>query len=31
VISHNLEHVFEVCERIIVLRAGQVEGIVRTS
>jgi ABC-type sugar transport system ATPase subunit len=30
VISHNLEHVFEVCERIIVLRAGQVEGIVRT-
>jgi ABC-type sugar transport system ATPase subunit len=31
VISHNLEHVFEVCERIIVLRAGQVEGMVRTS
>jgi ABC-type sugar transport system ATPase subunit len=30
VITHNLEHVFEVCERIIVLRAGQVEGIVRT-
>jgi ABC-type sugar transport system ATPase subunit len=31
VISHNLEHVFEVCERIIVLRAGQVEAIVQTS
>jgi simple sugar transport system ATP-binding protein len=31
VISQNLEHVFEVWERIIVLRAAQVEGIVRTS
>lgn len=31
VISHNLEHVFEVAERIIVLRGGQVEGVVRTA
>lgn len=31
IISHNLEHVFEVCERVIVLRAGRVEGSVLTS
>ena len=30
VISHNLEHVFSVAQRIIVLRGGQVAGIVRT-
>ena len=31
VISHNLEHVFDVTDRIIVLRAGRVEGVVRTA
>lgn len=31
VISHNLEHVFEICSRIIVLRGGLVEGVVRTA
>jgi ABC-type sugar transport system ATPase subunit len=31
VISHNLEHVFDVCERIIVVRAGRIEGTVQTS
>ena len=30
VISHNLEHVFTVCQRIIVLRAGRIAGIVKT-
>ena len=30
VVSHNLEHVFDVCDRIIVFRAGEVAGIVRT-
>lgn len=30
VVSHNLEHVFEVCDRIIVFRAGEVAGIVST-
>ena len=31
VISHNLEHVFDVTDRIIVLRAGRVEGVLRTA
>jgi len=30
VISHNLEHVFRVADRIVVLRGGEVGGIVRT-
>ncbi|GGA48320.1 ATP-binding cassette domain-containing protein [Pelagibacterium lentulum] len=30
VVSHNLEHVFDVCDRIIVFRAGEIAGIVRT-
>ena len=31
VVSHNLEHVFDVCDRVIVFRAGEVAGIVRTA
>ncbi len=27
VISHNLEHIFSVCERVVVLRHGEVAGI----
>lgn len=30
VISHNLEHVFSVCDRIIVVRAGRIAGTVKT-
>lgn len=31
VVSHNLEHVFEVCDRVIVFRAGEVAGILKTN
>ena len=31
IVSHNLDHVFDVCERIIVLRVGRVAGTVRTA
>lgn len=31
VVSHNLEHVFDVCDRVIVFRAGEVAGIVKTA
>ena len=29
VISHNLEHIFNVCERVVVLRQGKVVGVRR--
>lgn len=31
VISHNLEQVFSVCDRIIVVRAGRIAGTVKTA
>ena len=31
IISHNLEHVFTVSQRVIVLRGGMVAGVVATS
>lgn len=31
IVSHNLDHVFDVCERIVVLRVGRVAGTVLTS
>ena len=27
IISHNLEHIFSVCERVVVLRQGEVAGV----
>ena len=31
IVSHNLDHVFDVCERVVVLRAGRAAGTVLTS
>ena len=31
IVSHNLDHVFDVCERVVVLRVGRVAGTVLTS
>jgi ABC-type sugar transport system ATPase subunit len=31
VISHDLEHVFQISDRIAVMRSGRVQGVVRTS
>ncbi len=31
IVSHNLDHVFDVCERVVVLRVGRVSGTVLTS
>jgi ABC-type sugar transport system ATPase subunit len=31
VISHDLEHVFQVSDRIAVMRSGRVQGVVRTA
>ena len=31
IVSHNLDHVFDVCERIVVLRVGRVAGTILTS
>ena len=31
IVSHNLDHVFDACERVVVLRVGRVSGTVLTS
>ena len=31
IVSHNLDHVFDVCERVVVLRVGRAAGTVLTS
>ena len=31
IVSHNLDHVFDVCERVVVLRVGRVSGTVLTT